>query len=354
MSFEAIAYAKQLDLGGAESAAVRLLVYVIAENTFNDTFVCKVCQDQLAYEAGRMSERSVRRHLKDLEDARIIVRRTVRGSGGHVARDDIRLVGFKRWYWRDHAKKHRRYRAVQAANLAGSEGGEPSGQIGRQLPDSTCPPATGQQVSGRYKEDRTSTSRTSPPQVPQSSTTPSTSGPHVGGGGKDWKSGWARGWTLEARDAVDELRFATDERRADVADVFIAAVRGTRSPPAHADAAAYVRELGAKLAVFDRATLERLAQHQIDTRSTQLDTVPNIAAAAKAPSIGKGATSAEIVGIEIQAGSDEWHAWARHFRDTRRGNMAATMAGCKSWLVPSRWPPKVARAATAGAEGRSA
>jgi hypothetical protein len=41
MSVEAIAYVKSLDLGEHEKKA-RLLMYVIGENTFNDTFNCVV------------------------------------------------------------------------------------------------------------------------------------------------------------------------------------------------------------------------------------------------------------------------------------------------------------------------
>lgn len=166
----------------------------------------------------------------------------------------------------------------------------------------------------------------------------STSGAQ-GGGGKDWISGWAVGWTPEAREVVEELRFSPIDAVADVADVFIAAVRGSLSPPRHADAAAFVRQLGSQLRAFDKPTLERLAARQLETRGTYLEAVANIAQGAKAPSTGAGAVKAEVVGVEISAGSAEWGAWQRHFRETRRAGVAAAMVNCKTWLVPSRWPP---------------
>lgn len=157
MSIEAIAYAKQMDLGAAENAQARLLVYVIAENTFNDSFVCRLTQAQLAYEAGRVSERTVRRHLDALEGARVVVRPKAqrRADGGHMLGDVIRLRGFKRWYLRDHGG--RRNGGSPADKLSGGKRAT-GGQVVRPPADTCCPPAAGQQVSGAYKDNRTSKS----------------------------------------------------------------------------------------------------------------------------------------------------------------------------------------------------
>ena len=111
MSIEALAFAKQRALGDAESAQARLLIYVIAENTFNDSFVCRLCQEQLAYEAGRAGERTIRRHLDALEAARSIIRKRPRDENGNMLAHVIRLVGFTRWYRRDHDAPKKRYRA---------------------------------------------------------------------------------------------------------------------------------------------------------------------------------------------------------------------------------------------------
>lgn len=162
MSIEALAYAKQMDLDGAESAQARLLVYVIAENTFNDTFVCRLSQEQLAYEAGRVSERTVRRHLDALEAARLIVRPRAqrRAGGGHMLSDVIRLRGFKQWYARDHGRRKAGSPADKlsggGANVSRGSRAATGGQFVRPPADTCCPPAAGQQVSGAYKDTRTS------------------------------------------------------------------------------------------------------------------------------------------------------------------------------------------------------
>lgn len=155
MSIEALAYAKLLDLGTAESAQARLLVYVIAENTFNDTFICRLGQAQLAYEAGRVHERTIRRHLDTLEAAKIIVRprRRSRDSDGQLKEVPVRIRGFKRWYIRDHKAAPKR--SSLPAKMSGG-GGSSSGQIVRKPADTCCPVASGQQVSGTYKDTRTS------------------------------------------------------------------------------------------------------------------------------------------------------------------------------------------------------
>lgn len=195
------------------------------------------------------------------------------------------------------------------------------------------------------------------------STAPSTPGPQQGGGGEDWKSGWARGWTADAREVVDELRFSTIDAVADVADVFIAKVRGTLSPPASVDAAAYVRQLGSKLRAFDAATLGRLAQHQLDTRSTQLDTVPNIVASTRAPSVGKGAAMADVVGVMISRNPTTaadgtfnpkavaaWIAYASGeagLRDRKIRVLGDLLKAHGAALVPSTFPPSKSSQETA-------
>lgn len=167
VSIEAIAYVKTLDLGACESAAVRLLLYVIGENTFNDSFLCRLSQEQLGYEAGRISDRTVRRHLDKLEEDRIILRpRNADGSRkriadtGQMAGDVIRIVGLKRWYNRNHAEgKRRAVKHPRPADKMSGGGSDGEGDSQRtNFPVATgqqCPLATGQQVSGAYKDNRT-------------------------------------------------------------------------------------------------------------------------------------------------------------------------------------------------------
>lgn len=150
MSFEAIAYAKSLDLGPLDNAQTHLLLRSIAENTFNDTFVCRLSREQLAYECGRVSERTVRRHIADMIEGRVLLRRENYAPGGGRTTDDLRIVGFKKWY----LANHRKSRQSKADKLSGMGGGANRticpGHTGQQV---SGPP--GQQVSGIYKDSLT-------------------------------------------------------------------------------------------------------------------------------------------------------------------------------------------------------
>ena len=178
MSVEAIAYVKSLDLRECEKA--RLLLFIIAENTFNDTFVCVIGQRQLAYEA-RACERTVRRQIDELVAARILIRkpRYPEKSGGRLP-DALRIVGFKRWYLASHKATRKKFLEHAEASgqngrktrgstgqnvrkplpdkMSGSPGGLPAKMSGSPrggLPDTAMSGVTGQQVSGSYKESRT-------------------------------------------------------------------------------------------------------------------------------------------------------------------------------------------------------
>jgi hypothetical protein len=110
MSIDAITYAKTLDVDNPMS---RLLLFIIAENTFNDTGECKVGQSVLAYET-RAHERTVRRHLDKLGDEKVInVKVRPRAEGGRL-NDAIELVGFLDWLRQTRTKP-------EPDNLAGSE-----------------------------------------------------------------------------------------------------------------------------------------------------------------------------------------------------------------------------------------
>lgn len=150
VSIDAIAYAKTIDLDECESAQARLLLYVVAENTFNDSFVCTLDQTQLAYEAGRASVRTVRRHLESLEQAGVILRaeRRHEATGARLP-DAVRLVGYKRWYHANHRGPKHRGATARATGQIGRKGlaARPAaGGAGSNRPN--WPLASGQQVSG--------------------------------------------------------------------------------------------------------------------------------------------------------------------------------------------------------------
>lgn len=105
MSIEAISYVKTLELRRARKAS--LLLYVIGENTFNDTFRCLLGHEQLGYEAGRISVRTVSRHLVLLEEEGRILRRPRFNSDGGRAFDEIEIVGFAEWYTAQHPRRNK-------------------------------------------------------------------------------------------------------------------------------------------------------------------------------------------------------------------------------------------------------
>lgn len=162
MSVEAIAYVKSLDLGGCEKA--RLLMYVIGENTFNDTFVCVVGQKQLAYEA-RAGERTVRRQIDELVSARILIRKERYPEKGGRLFDALRIVGYKKWYLANNKIARRKAhnddgatgqngRKALPAKMAGSPRGLAAKVAGRATGQQVAAD-TGQQVAGTYKDTRT-------------------------------------------------------------------------------------------------------------------------------------------------------------------------------------------------------
>lgn len=137
VSTDAIAYIKTLDLGECEKS--RLLLYVIAENTFNDSFICVIGNEQLAYEV-RLNERTVRRQIEALVDGRILLRKPRYPIAGGRLNDALRIRGFKRWYRDNHAVSKR---AFKAKTLPDKMSGSPQG-----LPGKMSTRATGQQMSG--------------------------------------------------------------------------------------------------------------------------------------------------------------------------------------------------------------
>ena len=144
MSIEAIAFVKARDFGKAESA--RLLLYTIAENTFNDTAICAVGVDQLAFET-RKDERTIRRQIAMLVSERVlIVKKRYPTAGGRLP-DALRLVGFRRWYGVN-------YGTVKQRHKARTSGGGYRAKCPEGLPDTAMSGVTGQQVSGTYKETR--------------------------------------------------------------------------------------------------------------------------------------------------------------------------------------------------------
>lgn len=302
VSIEALAFAKQMDLGAQECAQARLLLYVIAENTFNDTFVCRLCQDQLAYEAGRVSDRTVRRHLATLEEAGLIIRAARRNQHGHAAHDVIRIRGFKRDYLARHPKARRK---TPADNLSGRDA--PTGQFVRQPPDTCCPPATGQQVSGAYKESRTSTPVLNSPPPPHAERSQEGEGDLF-----DFSQGLPKRWRT-AQAAWVELM--ASPRLGTVARQVLGPLIGSLHPPTDADASAYLRQVANKLAEVPAMALSGI---RADIEATRARDMPTVAQMAKiierhaSAATNDAADAAAIAALMLdRPGEDAAACWQR-------------------------------------------
>lgn len=152
MSTEAIAFSKLVELGEHETASARLLLYVIAENTFNDSGLCRVGKAELALQL-RMSASTVLRQCKTLEQAGRIKVHLRPGAGEGRKPDDIELIGFKQWL------------STQRAAFGVSTPAEPQHLGGQSvnLPERGNPSKSTKTgggnpslMTGSYKESRTS------------------------------------------------------------------------------------------------------------------------------------------------------------------------------------------------------
>ena len=97
MSFEALAYAKQMDLGDGNTSANHLLLRTIAEHTVNGTFQCTVSLEQLARETYNTTQH-VRHLLTQLEERGAIVSQPTCSPPREHDKNSIKIVGFAEWY----------------------------------------------------------------------------------------------------------------------------------------------------------------------------------------------------------------------------------------------------------------
>lgn len=121
------------------------LLLVIAENTFNDTGVCRVGQSILAEES-RSSERTVRNNLRVLEKGKVIEITPCGDPKGGRSPDEILLVGFLEWL----SETRKRKSAKVAGKGAGGNRQELPVQTGKFRQGNR------QLVAGLYKDTRTS------------------------------------------------------------------------------------------------------------------------------------------------------------------------------------------------------
>jgi len=122
---------------------------------------------------------------------------------------------------------------------------------------------------------------TRPPHGPEplDITTNYTSPPLPPSGGER-EGGWAKRWSDQAREAVEDLRRSAT--RDHVATSFLDAVRGLLNPPSDVDGASYVRQLGHKLGEYPASVLSAAATAVLDTRDRDLPSVREIERLAEA------------------------------------------------------------------------
>lgn len=329
MSIDALAYAKTLELGEAECAQARLLLYVLAENTFNDNFVCKLCQAQLAYEAGRVSDRTIRRHMDALEAARIIIRSGVRRRSqntGHLQPDTIRIVGFKRWYIANNSRLRRPSKAFgksPADNLS-------AGQSVRKPADNSSPQACGQQVSGTYKEARTY-SRTSSPS-PQAGCSDVDDFGKSDGASCAKKAERALERVSDLRGSapviahllsplVGQRRFSASDHVAAMTEI-VEATRGWPSP-----------RLGKVLSLCLESNVHTVKMQRVR------DAIEAVRKAGL------------MIVISRREQPSQWAAWLKHFEQKSDSGIAGVMRRSDKWQVPSEWPPSTLSSETVAEMG---
>jgi hypothetical protein len=149
LSVDAIAFVKTLDVDNPMS---RLLLFIVGENTFNDSGLCRVGQAVLCDET-RASERTVRNHIKKLAKAKVLaVHKQARAGGGRDV-DAIELVGFTNWLKENRKSKPAKSAGSNRQNLPVQTGNLFAGS-NRQL------------FAGSYKDNRTSNRTSETPLSP--------------------------------------------------------------------------------------------------------------------------------------------------------------------------------------------
>ena len=178
-------------------------------------------------------------------------------------------------------------------------------------------------------------------------------------------TGWASGWTSAARSAVAELAASNDSATVAIVDVFVAAIRAERNPPAHiADKAGWVRQL-IRLRRFDDATLAALAAQQLADRSRDIDVIEKLEAMARRiVAVGGPIAAATPGAAPITINRDDhpaqvaaWIAYARqHGRISTDPKVQSLYALGRMleqqgrWSVPTEFPPTPPTPPTPSAE----
>ena len=309
MSIEAIAYVKSMDLAECEKA--RLLMYVLAENTFNDSCICVLGIEQLAYEV-RLNERTVRRQIDALVEARFLLRKRRYPEAGGRLNDALRIVGFKRWYRDNHASAKRAHKARTKPDNPRPDG------VG--LKDKMSGSHTGQQMSGvsGHLESATEESRNLPVNSP----------PNPQGGDSVGADALKDAERLIVRLNADR---PYDPAVGGLVAPLLRQRRFSATDPLKSLKAACEAAQG-----FSAAHLAKVLELVLaaDVRTIKTDRLLDAIEAVR-----KGGLM-----LVVAKGSAEFAAWRTHYEKTLP-NVAALMARSDRWQVPAQFPPNKIEAA---------
>jgi hypothetical protein len=296
MNHEPQTFADLQDAGNAQS---QLLLQAIARHADWDTGTCHPRVATLA-RMSKCSEKTVRRHLKRLaEDGLIAVEERSRQDGSQGA-NQIVLIGYAEWITANRRggavarpRRARRYAdhtlgvdADPVPEMVSVDPVEPpttlensaeTGMVNLTTPLDNLTRGPGHLLTrgpGHLVSTHEPLSELKNELLP-----PTPQGGKVGGR-EESTSGWAKGWTAEARAAVDHIRQGVAGAR--VAEVFLDRVVGLLNPPLHVDVAAYIRQLAHALVGSSDAALAAAADQMIATQVRDLPAVGVIKAIVKA------------------------------------------------------------------------
>lgn len=308
---------------GSVYRPARALLFVIAENTFNDTGECRVGQQVLSEEAD-VSERTLRRYLDRLVADSIVARRRRPTAGGGRLADALTLCGFVEWLRANRPDRAGR-KPTRSAGLSGAGGSEPAKLAGStpSEPASRWPDQTGQQVAGSI-ESPVLDSRTTPP-----TPTPLSRQRRAGarGGGR-----------------VDDVERTIERLRREVCRVRVTELvlapllRQRRFEAPDQDYALGV--LADQLAGrdLDEIAAARVVRSVLDERRRMFEACDVMDAV---NALGRPTPAAPGVLISESKNPDEFAAWTAYLSRARdpdsRGLRGVLKTG--SGIMPSMWPP---------------
>lgn len=330
MSIEAMTYVKQLDVANPTS---RMLLLIIAENTFNDSGVCRVGQAVLSHET-RVPERTLRDHLRRLRREGVITIERSKDENGQMQHAAIGLVGFA-----DFLASIRRRKTVSSGSAPQVDNDGSDTAIQRRNPPlaSGDLSAAGQRrtVAGPYKESRTSKYRTSLPQTPEAETGSGEREQVEQAGEKIGTSSVPSGDSLPVAAAGWLTALRADDVHLAVVDGLVAPLLATLTVPRNVAPVAWLRLWRDAAGAIEMSP--RLMAEVV--RAIAIDRVRDLPWPKDLPAIVDAARARML--ITLPAGDPRWAAWLAHdLLDPSKSAFArAVQRNRWAYQAETPWPP---------------